>query len=49
MMLFAMVSGLLAPMLFDSALKLACGVLAGLAASFACWRLSLLMAGPAAA
>ena len=48
MMLFAMVSGLLAPMLFDSALKLACGVLGLLSASFACWRLSLRMAGPAA-
>jgi DHA1 family bicyclomycin/chloramphenicol resistance-like MFS transporter len=47
MMLFAMVSGLVAPMLFDSALKLACGVLAGLVASFACWRLSLRMARPA--
>jgi len=49
MMLFAMVSGLLAPMLFDSALKLAVGVLGGLAASFVCWRLSLRVAGPAAA
>jgi DHA1 family bicyclomycin/chloramphenicol resistance-like MFS transporter len=48
MMLFAMVSGLLAPLLFDSAFKLACGVLAGLVASFACWRLSLRMASPAA-
>jgi DHA1 family bicyclomycin/chloramphenicol resistance-like MFS transporter len=47
MTLFALVSGLVAPLLFDSALKLACGVLAGLAASFACWRLSLLMASPA--
>lgn len=45
MMLFAMVSGLLAPMLFDSAYKLACGVLAGLVLSFLCWRLSLRMAG----
>jgi DHA1 family bicyclomycin/chloramphenicol resistance-like MFS transporter len=41
MTLFALVSGLVAPMLFDSAYKLACGVLAGLAASFVCWRLSL--------
>ena len=41
MALFAVVSGVLAPMLFDSALKLACGVVAGLAASFACWRMSL--------
>jgi DHA1 family bicyclomycin/chloramphenicol resistance-like MFS transporter len=48
MMLFALVSGLVAPLLFDSALKLALGVLAGLAGSFACWRLSLRMARPAA-
>lgn len=41
MMLFALVSGLLAPMLFDSALKLALGVLGGLVGSFICWRLSL--------
>jgi DHA1 family bicyclomycin/chloramphenicol resistance-like MFS transporter len=47
MMVFAMVSGLVAPLLFDSAFKLACGVLAGLVGSFACWRLSLRMAGPA--
>jgi len=45
MMLFALVSGLVAPLLFDSALKLALGVLGGLAGSFACWRLSLRMAG----
>ncbi|HEY0489129.1 MAG TPA: multidrug effflux MFS transporter [Telluria sp.] len=43
MMAFAMVSGLLAPVLFDSAFKLACGVMAGLVLSFACWRLSLRM------
>ncbi len=43
MMAFALVSGLVAPMLFDSAFKLAAGVLAGLLVSFACWRLSLLM------
>lgn len=49
MMLFALVSGLVAPLLFDSALKLALGVLAGLVGSFGCWRLSLRMAGPAAA
>jgi DHA1 family bicyclomycin/chloramphenicol resistance-like MFS transporter len=49
MTLFALVSGLVAPMLFDSALKLAWGVLAGLVASFACWRLSRRMAGPAPA
>ena len=47
MMLFAIVSGLVAPMLFDSALKLALGVLAGVAASFVCWRLSLSVAAPA--
>ncbi|MEO7495148.1 MAG: multidrug effflux MFS transporter [Massilia sp.] len=40
MMAFAMVSGLVAPLLFDSAYKLAMGVLAGLALSFAFWRLS---------
>ena len=40
---FALVSGVVAPMLFDSAFKLACGVGAGLVASFACWRLSMLM------
>jgi MFS transporter, DHA1 family, multidrug resistance protein len=47
MMAFAMVSGLLAPLLFDSAFKLACGVLAGVAISFWCWRVSLrLIASP---
>jgi DHA1 family bicyclomycin/chloramphenicol resistance-like MFS transporter len=47
MMAFAMVSGLLAPLLFDSAFKLACGVLAGVAISFGCWRVSLrLVANP---
>jgi DHA1 family bicyclomycin/chloramphenicol resistance-like MFS transporter len=46
MTLFALVSGLVAPMLFDSAYKLACGVLTGLVLSFACWRLSLLLARP---
>ena len=45
MMAFALVSGLLAPMLFDSAFKLACGVAGGLLVSFVCWRLSLRMAG----
>ncbi|MES3024858.1 MAG: multidrug effflux MFS transporter [Pseudomonadota bacterium] len=40
MMVFAIVSGLLAPMLFGSALKLALGVLAGLGLSFAFWQLS---------
>ena len=37
MVVFALVSGLLAPVLFDSALKLACGVLAVAAASALCW------------
>jgi DHA1 family bicyclomycin/chloramphenicol resistance-like MFS transporter len=40
MMAFALVSGLLAPLLFDSAFKLACGVLVGLVLSFVCWQLS---------
>ncbi|MGZ8291685.1 MAG: multidrug effflux MFS transporter [Telluria sp.] len=40
MMAFALVSGLLAPVLFDSAYKLACGVLAGMAGSLVCWRIS---------
>ena len=46
MMAFALVSGLLAPVLFDSALKLAWGVMAGLVASFVCWRLSLRVQSP---
>ncbi len=45
MMSFALVSGLVAPLLFDSALKLALGVAAGLALSFGAWRLSVLTAG----
>jgi DHA1 family bicyclomycin/chloramphenicol resistance-like MFS transporter len=49
MMSFALVSGLVAPLLFDSAFKLACGVLAGLALSFVAWRLSVRAAAPAAA
>jgi DHA1 family bicyclomycin/chloramphenicol resistance-like MFS transporter len=40
MLIFAAVSGLVAPRLFDSALKLACGVLAGLALSWLCWLLA---------
>jgi DHA1 family bicyclomycin/chloramphenicol resistance-like MFS transporter len=40
MISFAIVSGLVAPLLFGSALKLACGMLGGLALSFVCWRLS---------
>ncbi len=38
MMSFALVSGLVAPLLFDSALKLAGGVAAGLLLSFLAWR-----------
>jgi DHA1 family bicyclomycin/chloramphenicol resistance-like MFS transporter len=41
MMSFALVSGLVAPLLFDSAFKLACGVGVGLVLSFCAWRLSL--------
>ncbi len=41
MMAFAMVSGLLAPLLFDSAFKLACGVLVLVMLAFVCWRVSL--------
>lgn len=37
MILFALVSGLLAPLLFDSAYHLACGVLGCLAASLVAW------------
>jgi DHA1 family bicyclomycin/chloramphenicol resistance-like MFS transporter len=37
-----------APLLFDSAFKLACGVMAGLVLSFAAWRLSVRAAAPAA-
>ncbi len=40
MMIFALVSGLVAPLLFDSAFKLAAGVGAGIALSFLAWRLS---------
>lgn len=42
MIAFALVSGLVAPLLFGSALKLACGMLAGLVLAFVCWRLSAL-------
>jgi DHA1 family bicyclomycin/chloramphenicol resistance-like MFS transporter len=41
MMAFALVSGLVAPLLFDSAFKLACGVTVGLAASYAAMRLAM--------
>ncbi|MDB5934045.1 MAG: uncharacterized protein JWQ01_1389 [Massilia sp.] len=40
MISFAIVSGVVAPLLFDSALKLSCGMLGGLVLSFICWRLS---------
>jgi DHA1 family bicyclomycin/chloramphenicol resistance-like MFS transporter len=41
MMAFALVSGLVAPLLFGSAFKLACGVAVGLAASLAACRLGM--------
>ena len=44
MMAFALVSGLVAPLLFGSAFKLACGVAVGLAASFAACRLGYALA-----
>ena len=40
MIAFALVSGLVAPLLFGSALKLAWGMLAGLVLAFICWRIS---------
>jgi DHA1 family bicyclomycin/chloramphenicol resistance-like MFS transporter len=43
-MAFALVSGLVAPMLFGSAFKLACGVAVGLAASFVACRLGYALA-----
>jgi DHA1 family bicyclomycin/chloramphenicol resistance-like MFS transporter len=49
MMSFALVSGLVAPLLFDSAFKLACGVTVGLLLSFAAWQLSTVFREPAAA
>jgi DHA1 family bicyclomycin/chloramphenicol resistance-like MFS transporter len=42
MISFAIVSGLVAPLLFGSAFKLACGMLGGLVLSFVCWRVSAL-------
>jgi DHA1 family bicyclomycin/chloramphenicol resistance-like MFS transporter len=39
MLVFAIVSGLVAPLLFDSAFKLACGVLTALVSSLVCWAL----------
>jgi DHA1 family bicyclomycin/chloramphenicol resistance-like MFS transporter len=49
MMSFALVSGLVAPLLFGSAFKLACGVGVGLAASFAAVQLAGLAARDRAA
>jgi len=43
MMSFALISGLVAPLLFGSAFKLACGVAVGLAASFVACQLGLLV------
>ncbi|MFM2085740.1 MAG: hypothetical protein RLZZ237_609, partial [Pseudomonadota bacterium] len=40
MLLFALVSGLVAPLLFDSALNLAYGVMGGLVVSLLCWVLA---------
>jgi DHA1 family bicyclomycin/chloramphenicol resistance-like MFS transporter len=42
MIAFAVVSGLVAPLLFGSALKLASGMLGGVVLAFICWRLSAL-------
>ena len=46
MMSFALVSGLVAPLLFGSAFKLACGAAIGCVLSFLMWRLSLRFARP---
>jgi DHA1 family bicyclomycin/chloramphenicol resistance-like MFS transporter len=48
MMSFALVSGLVAPLLFDSAFKLACGVSAGLVASIVAQGLAGWQARPIA-
>lgn len=47
MMSFALVSGLVAPLLFESAFKLALGVAVGLVLSFIAWRASVRAATPA--
>jgi DHA1 family bicyclomycin/chloramphenicol resistance-like MFS transporter len=47
MMSFALVSGLVAPLLFGSAFKLACGAALGCVLSFLMWRLSRRFAPPA--
>jgi DHA1 family bicyclomycin/chloramphenicol resistance-like MFS transporter len=44
MMSFALVSGLVAPLLFDSAFKLACGVAVGLVGSFLACQLGMALA-----
>jgi len=49
MMSFALVSGLVAPLLFESAFHLALGVGAGLMLSFSAWRLSVALAPAATA
>ncbi|HZX27876.1 MAG TPA: multidrug effflux MFS transporter [Telluria sp.] len=48
MMSFALVSGFLAPLLFDSALKLASGLSVCLVAGFVCWRMSTRRRSPLA-
>jgi MFS transporter, DHA1 family, multidrug resistance protein len=42
MIAFALASGLVAPLLFGSALKLALGMLGGVSLAFVCWRLASL-------
>jgi DHA1 family bicyclomycin/chloramphenicol resistance-like MFS transporter len=49
MMSFALVSGLVAPLLFDSAFKLACGVGVGLVLSFVAWQVGQRVGRPVAA
>lgn len=48
MMAFALVSGLVAPLLFDSALKLSSGLAAALLISFVLWRLAMRLDGKTA-
>jgi DHA1 family bicyclomycin/chloramphenicol resistance-like MFS transporter len=40
MIVFATVAGFVAPLLYDSALGLACGALVGVASSVLCWYLA---------
>ncbi|CDG82440.1 multidrug effflux MFS transporter [Janthinobacterium agaricidamnosum] len=49
MLIFALVSGLVAPLLFDSALNLAYGVMGGLLVALGCWMLAQLGEAPAQA